>query len=31
MIGRLVREKGFFEYLEAARILKVQGERVKSA
>jgi len=29
MIGRLVREKGFFEYLEAARILKAQGKRVK--
>jgi glycosyltransferase involved in cell wall biosynthesis len=29
MIGRLVREKGFFEYLEAARILKARGERVK--
>jgi glycosyltransferase involved in cell wall biosynthesis len=29
MIGRLVREKGFFEYLEAARILKARGERLK--
>jgi glycosyltransferase involved in cell wall biosynthesis len=29
MIGRLVREKGFFEYLEAARILKVRGEQVR--
>jgi hypothetical protein len=31
MIGRLVREKGFFEYLEAARILKVREGRVKLA
>jgi glycosyltransferase involved in cell wall biosynthesis len=29
MIGRLVREKGFFEYLEAARILKARGERAR--
>ncbi|MEW6441263.1 MAG: glycosyltransferase family 4 protein [bacterium] len=25
MVGRLVREKGFYEYFEAARILKEQG------
>jgi glycosyltransferase involved in cell wall biosynthesis len=29
MIGRLVREKGFFEYVEAARILKARGEQLK--
>jgi glycosyltransferase involved in cell wall biosynthesis len=29
MIGRLVREKGFFEYLEAAQILKARGERAR--
>jgi glycosyltransferase involved in cell wall biosynthesis len=29
MIGRLVRLKGYFEYVEAARILHQRGERVK--
>ena len=29
MIGRMVRLKGYFEYMEAARILQDRGERIK--
>jgi glycosyltransferase involved in cell wall biosynthesis len=29
MIGRLVRLKGYFEYMEAARLLHERGERIK--
>ncbi len=29
MIGRLVRLKGYYDYMEAARILKTQGEPIK--